>query len=242
MAPLSPEEIIFHNAARAGQIEILKANLHKININSRDGSGFQQTALHKAVWDGHIQVVKFLVRNGAEIDAKNQNDATPLYIAAQEGQLDVVKFLIEKGANVDEKQKDGFTPLHVAAEKRRLEVVKYLTENGANINAKTNDNKTPLYIAAKNGHSEVVDYLCRGIKRKAENEASVPIENWSNKDPCIICLAPRNRIYILLPCGHASMCEFCCAQMLSKNPQNSKCPSCRKPIETYKQIFLQVPE
>ena len=99
-----------------------------------------------------------------------------------------------------------------------------------------------LYIAAKNGHSEIVNYLCRGLKRKAENDAPVPIENWSNKDPCIICLAPRNRLYILWPCGHASMCEFCCAQLLSKNPQNSKCPSCRKPIETYKQIFLQVPE
>ena len=149
---------------------------------------------------------------------------------------------MKKGANVNAKCKNDYTPLCIAAEKGKLDVVKYLTENGANINAKTNDDKTPLYIAAKNGHSEVVDYLCRGIKRKAEDEASVPIEIWSNKDPCIICLAPRNRLYVLVPCGHASMCECCCAQMLSKNPQNSKCPSCRKPIETYKQIFFQVPE
>ena len=200
------------------------------------------TSLYLVVEEGKLDVVKFLIEKGANVNAKCKNDYTPLCIAAEKGKLDVVKFLIEKGANVDKKNKNGWTPLHVAAKEGILDVVKYLTENGANINAKTNDDKTPLYIAAKNGHSEVVDYLCRGIKRKAENEASVPIENWSNKDPCIICLAPRNHLYILLPCGHASMCEFCCAQMLSKNPQNSKCPSCRKPIETYKQIFFQVPE
>ena len=125
---LSREEFIFHNAARTGKLKILKATLDKININSRDKSEFQQTALHKAIWKGH-NVVKFLVRNGAEVDAKDQVDVTPLYIAAGVGKLDIVKYLIENGAKVNSKQKNGCTPLYIAAAlKGKLDVVKYLIE------------------------------------------------------------------------------------------------------------------
>ena len=108
--PLSPEEIIFHNAARNGKLKILKAQLDKININSRDMSESQLTALHKAVMGGgHINVVKFLVKNGALVNTKGKNCGTPLHIAAREGTIDIVNFLIENGANIDEQDEVGLT-------------------------------------------------------------------------------------------------------------------------------------
>ena len=54
-----------------------------------------------------------------------------------------------------------------------------------------------------------------------------------NKYPCIICKRPRHKIYVLLPCGHTSLCESCCLWY-------SKCPSCRKPIKSWQEIFLHV--
>ena len=44
--------------------------------------------------NGHLQVVKFLVENGADIHA---NDESALRHASKHGCLEVVKFLVENG-------------------------------------------------------------------------------------------------------------------------------------------------
>ena len=75
--------------------------------------------------------------------------------------------------------------------------------------------------------------------KKAENE--IPEETYSNKAPCIICLSPRNGLFVLMPCGHTSLCENCCIKICYEE-NHSKCPSCRKPIKSYKKIFFQAPE
>ena len=41
------------------------------------------TALHFAALKGHTEVVKFLFENGAEINAKDENNHTPFHFAAK---------------------------------------------------------------------------------------------------------------------------------------------------------------
>ena len=53
--------------------------------------------------DGHLDVVKFLVEQQAEVNAKKDDGWTPLHSAAQNGHLDVVKFLVEQRAEVNAK-------------------------------------------------------------------------------------------------------------------------------------------
>ena len=127
------------------------------------------------------------------------------------------------------------SPLHLAVENGNQEIVKYLVENGARIDAKNSNDKSPIYLAAENGHFDIVELLNETKKRKAETE--IPEENFSNKDPCMICLGPKNGLYVLLPCGHASLCELCCLKIMFQNDY-SKCPSCRKPIQDYKKVFI----
>ena len=85
---------------------------------------FSSTMLHAAAHGGHLEVVNFLIDNGANISTVNSVHLTALQIAAEKGHAEVVKTLYEAGAVPDQ------TALHHAAANNKLEVVKYLLQIG----------------------------------------------------------------------------------------------------------------
>ena len=85
---------------------------------------FSSTMLHAAALGGHVDVVNFLIDNGANISTVNGVHLTALQIAAEKGHVEVVKTLFEAGAVPDQ------TALHHAAANNKLEVVKYLLQIG----------------------------------------------------------------------------------------------------------------
>jgi ankyrin repeat protein len=52
---------------------------------------------------------------GADINAKDHDDSTPLHKASVKGHLQVAKELMGHGADIEAKNTDGWTPLIVAA-------------------------------------------------------------------------------------------------------------------------------
>ncbi len=99
-------------------------------------------SIHKAAYQGNIEVVKQHIADGADVNAKGKNGYTPLFGAALEGHKEVAELLIAKGADVNAKTDWGYTPLHNAAARGHKEVVELLIANGANVNAKTDDGGT----------------------------------------------------------------------------------------------------
>ena len=230
------KKISIHEAVMDGNKDMvgyLIANGSDVNMKNWYGN----SPLHVAVSCGRVEILKFLIENGASVDAKDKYGDTPLHDSAQLGHVEVSKCLIENGANVTEKNEDGCTPLHDAAGYGHVEVLKYLIENGANVTEKNEDGETPDDLATKYGHQDVVNYFTEIMmeKKKAENE-KIPEENYSNKDPCSICVEPKNGIFAFFPCGHSLLCEPCCIRV---QRLNSKCPLCRMPITAYKKIFIQ---
>jgi len=57
--------------------------------------------LHIAASKGHLDIVKYLVENGADINVKNSGQQTPLHYSCFEGHLSVVEYLISKGIEVN---------------------------------------------------------------------------------------------------------------------------------------------
>ena len=51
------------------------------------------------IWEGHAGIYKFLVENGANVDALAPNRSSPLMMAAREGHVEVVKLLLTHSAN-----------------------------------------------------------------------------------------------------------------------------------------------
>ncbi|KAK6957450.1 hypothetical protein Daesc_000235 [Daldinia eschscholtzii] len=137
-----------------------------INIEDHRGMG----PLHWAYKAGHWDMAKWLVLNGADINAHDTNGCTLLLDACAAGRFEEALELIGLGANPS----SGFntTPLHCCCdfivspryrdppEAVRLAVVKRLVEAGADVNAKNRDDgDTALAVAAERGLVSTVEYL-----------------------------------------------------------------------------------
>lgn len=65
---------------------------------------------------GHFDIVKSLIENGADINAKDNDDLTAFILAAEKGYSKIVKLLIAAGADVDVSINEKHTPFTWAAE------------------------------------------------------------------------------------------------------------------------------
>ena len=68
--------------------------------------------LYDAVTSGDVDKVGKLLGHGVPVNARHENQNTPLHWAAASSETEVAKFLIEKGADVNARNKNGWTPLH----------------------------------------------------------------------------------------------------------------------------------
>ena len=59
------------------------------------------TAIISAAKNGHVDVVKVLIQNGADVNDSDYRERTALHFAAQRGDVGVVKVLIQNGADVN---------------------------------------------------------------------------------------------------------------------------------------------
>ncbi|EDO30220.1 predicted protein [Nematostella vectensis] len=105
-----------------------------------------------------MDIVSFLVDNGAQVNVCNNFENTPLMVACYNGHRDVVMYLVKKGASMDMQDKQGNSVLHYGVERGHLEIVKELVRQGA----KHLPNKlglTPLLLASNDCKTEMVEYF-----------------------------------------------------------------------------------
>ncbi|OJH31527.1 Phosphocholine transferase AnkX [Wolbachia endosymbiont of Armadillidium vulgare] len=149
------------------------------NVDTKDEDG--STLLYSAAEMGDLDIIRFLLDNGANIGTKNgKYQATPLHGAVANYRLDVVRLLLSRSANVNAEDKYHWTPLHYAADTGhwtslhyaadtdRLGIVKSLVDAGANLSATGDYGKTPLDIAKDKGHSSIAEYLEKELNEKGE--------------------------------------------------------------------------
>ena len=130
-----------------------KGNLYAVMILFEDYKDFSLNyALNKASENGHVEIVEFLLKNGA--DVHNEDDYS-LTIASQNGYFDVVELLLENGANV---HADNDYSIRRASANGFPKIVKILLENKADVHA---GNDYSLHWASRDGHFDVVKILLK---------------------------------------------------------------------------------
>ncbi|MGN4615830.1 ankyrin repeat domain-containing protein [Bacillus cereus group sp. MYBK71-2] len=99
------------------------------NINDVDDYGV--TKLARASGEGNIELVKELLKKGADPNLYENHGEPPLIWAVRSSQDNIVKVLLEAGANPNVKLAGGITPLMIAKEEGANVTIKYLLEHGA---------------------------------------------------------------------------------------------------------------
>jgi ankyrin repeat protein len=92
-----------------------------------------------------------LIKEGADVNAVDEDEDTPLHLAAHRGQVEIAKVLIQNGADVNAVDGDKRTALQIAAIKRRIPYILQLLCFGAEIDEKAiKDDKTKLLRPIEN--------------------------------------------------------------------------------------------
>jgi ankyrin repeat protein len=135
--------------------KIISENPDRINQIDKDGNSF----LHRAVHTGNVDMVKFLVSRGADVNVKDNYGQTPVQIAAQLDDVQIIIHLVSHGAEINIKNSIGKTPLHDAVAHDQFQIVNYLVSQDAEINAKDINGRTPLHDAVFDNYTEISAYL-----------------------------------------------------------------------------------
>jgi hypothetical protein len=129
----------FAELLEVGDIKRLKKLFNKYDPNAVCGVD-KRTAL--GVPNMPDELVRWLVAEGADVNARNGLGQTPLCA----GNVNIA-LLLELGADIEAKCMYSYTPLHFAAARYEASSVRTLLEFGADMNVKNDDGCTPLDLA-----------------------------------------------------------------------------------------------
>ena len=106
--------------------------------------------------------VEIALRNGANVNAKNDIGMTALMEASRLGYEEIVRELLNNKVDVDMKDNEGWVALIWASGARgHIGIVRELLKNGSNVNSKSYTGISALHIASINGHTEIVRELLK---------------------------------------------------------------------------------
>ena len=157
-------------AAYFGDLDTVRILVREGGANAKDDAGY--TPLHCALCGGHEEIVRFLLSEGADVNAKTTDGLTPLCFART---ADAAALLLAASANPNgSPTTSGHTALHAAIDRGDVRIVELLLSHGADANAKVSggdqrrEDWTPLHVACTIGDKAIVtELLAKGAYANA---------------------------------------------------------------------------
>lgn len=121
------------------------------------------TWLHVAARAGELEMIKFLVESGMDMNInEGVPKSAPIAHAASEGEIHIVEYLLECGASLDVSEPNK-NPLFSAIYGGHLNIVKMLVQNGIDYSVKyTGDRMQDIgayEFAIERGQLDIANYL-----------------------------------------------------------------------------------
>ncbi|MDO4551043.1 MAG: ankyrin repeat domain-containing protein [Planctomycetia bacterium] len=132
-------------------LEYLFDSGYDVNITNHVG----RTLLHSAQ---DPELVKFCIHHGADVNAKDRYQKTPLHYFRSIYGYEIVKLLLEAGAGVHEKDLDGRTPLFYV---ENPETIQLMMDYGAKVDGRDFNGFSVLHSATMNQEAECVKLLLK---------------------------------------------------------------------------------
>ena len=135
------------------------------------------------------EVVEQMIKNGADVNARDRFGFTPLLFAIRDNKnLAVVKMLLEHGADVNSKTDHDLTALMMAVSLNDdidINIISTLIAKGADVNARNEVGQTALMLAAMhNENPEIIETLINyGANVKYKDKDGKTALDYSEKNP-----------------------------------------------------------
>ncbi len=192
---LKPKGDSIWSAAAEGNLNSVKKYLAKgLDINAKGGS-LKSSALLSATLYDQVKMAEFLIRNGADVNAKGDDGGTALHAAAFLGQYEIAKLLIQNGADVDARNNEGETVINgtmadwettkfiagmlqlkldrESVETGRSQIVELLRKNGATAEFSDPPDNNFWTMVGVGNLQAVKQHLAKGLDINAKNKDGV---------------------------------------------------------------------
>lgn len=131
------------------------------------------TLVHHFAGAGNLHLLDIIIRQGADVNAKNEDGVIPLHLAAYQGHLDVVQALSDLGADINAVDRYCQTPLHMAVRGGHLDVTGHLLKLGADVFTSHADGASPFEMVVIHGLTDFSRIFISSITR-AKGDINTP--------------------------------------------------------------------
>jgi len=162
-----------------GDLDHIKAIISKDPAKINEENEFGYTLLHISARENKIEIVKYLISQGADVNVQDDFIEIPLFKAVRRANIELVKYLVLRGSKINTNNIRKETPLHAAVIERRLDIAKFLVSQGADVNTKDINGESLLHEAIYQNDLELVSYLIsQGAEVNVHDKYDVyPIHN-----------------------------------------------------------------
>ena len=175
----------------------LRQNLHLVkyliqkgaDVNPSIPDGKSKPALCAAARVGNFEITEYLLKEGADLNARDINSMTPIAVAVFCNNTKLALYLMEKGADVNVPDVGNRTPLHYSVWNNNLICTKRLVQAGANINYQGPRSVTALSMAVELDRIDIINML-------VENYANINLRDDLGNTALHVAAGKGNRCLV----------------------------------------------
>ena len=213
---------------------LIKLCIFKWNKIKQTQCLYRCSPMFSAIEHGHLEVIKVLVSNRANLELKNKCGETPFMYCVKYGKEDIVKYLGDKNVEVNIQDKECNSSLHLATSNADIRMVKLLLDLDISIDLRNQEDETAIDIAKKHDSEDMKDvvellrlkqiehkkvksflFACQyGDVEEAKKKADIDIDAKNPDGDTALILATR--------AGKVGLCRFLLSEGSNIDHQNRK--------------------
>lgn len=196
-ATFFPGTTLIHIASRFGLLSVVNCILNRDTRNTEVSARApdRQTPLHYAADAGHEAIVRQLLKNKAEKNARDARWFTPIYYAAYKGHKSVVNVLLEAEALKGDYRQ---SPLCGAVLGGHTDIVELLLNWGADADTVNEDGENPLFLVVRGLWPGVGGCSDEILELLLENGAEVNTTSAKGYTPILVAVLGNKEGFVKL--------------------------------------------